>query len=115
VEKTYESDLICSLCEKAFSTKQNLLYHEKICETKGKKPICEFCEKIFTSMQSLTYHLNICKKKDFKEKIELMNELKKIKTQFNVASNDSTEYKEADSNKYFFASIVKYHLIQWSN
>lgn len=88
-----KTDLICSICKKTFSTKQNLMYHEKICEKKRKKPICDFCEKEFTSRQSLMYHIKICKKKESKQVIDLKSELEQCKIkleELKVTPNNTT-------------------------
>lgn len=72
----------CEFCEKMFSTKGNLLHHQrtaKYCKSlqnvkntqnkliieKNNKYKCSFCSKDFTSNQNFTQHIKICQiKKD---------------------------------------------------
>ena len=70
--QTLNSDYKCEFCNKYYSSKNNLLNHQKTtlkCLEKQNKVAsiifaCKFCNKTFTINQSLEYHLeNTCKKK----------------------------------------------------
>ena len=65
---------LCDFCKKSFSSKTNLVSHQKTAkyclEIQGKKTIedfkCKYCEKKFTTTQNLNEHYNSCKIKNQK-------------------------------------------------
>ena len=99
----------CEFCNKSFSTKSNLNYHQKTTkyclDIQGKSEdceefICEYCNKTFTIKSSLLRHLNICSTKD---EIEL-NELDKMNINLKkdniVLKSENREFrKEIEINK----------------
>jgi len=75
----------CEFCQKNFSNKQNLLYHQKntkyCLDIQGKSNedfTCEYCKKVFTCKQRLTIHIEeTCKlknKQSFEEEMKKLNE-----------------------------------------
>jgi KilA-N domain/Meiotically up-regulated gene 113 len=79
----------CEFCKKTFSTKPNLVAHQKTTkyclEIQGKTNTlfkCEYCEKYFTCNQRLNEHVNnICK---IKYKCNYEQEVKKLKEEMAV-------------------------------
>ena len=77
----------CEFCKKEFSTKKNLVYHQKnakyCLDIQGKNNDtykCEYCEKILTTQQRLNDHQNkSCK---LKNKINYEQENKRIHEEF---------------------------------
>ena len=63
-----KKDFKCSKCDKEFTSKQNLVYHEnkKVCDRMGKN-ICSFCERQYSTPFSLCRHKKTCKKKNKKD------------------------------------------------
>jgi len=89
---------ICEFCEKSFSSKSNLSFHQKTAkyciniqkerkkdgegkDEKSDERVCDFCEKMFTTLHNLQEHSKKCKKmiKHVQEKEieEKMKELEK--------------------------------------
>lgn len=89
---------VCEYCQKEFSTKGNVVSHQKTAKycliIQGKSIIedfkCQYCEKKFTTSQNLNDHLSICKEKPIKQYEEkLCNELK-LKDHFLKVIDDQT-------------------------
>ena len=97
----------CEFCKKEFSTKTNLLVHQKkakyCLEIRGKNNDtykCEYCEKIFTTRQNLNDHQNNSCKLGYKIKYEQeMNKMLKHYEQ-NIAKRDKQcEQKLSEKDK----------------
>ena len=77
----------CEFCNKKFSNRGNLNYHQKTAkfclalrdETNYKKYSCKFCETSFTRIDNLQTHQETCKQKISFEK-DFVNSLKEEKT-----------------------------------
>jgi hypothetical protein len=97
----------CEFCKKEFSTKQNLLVHQKkakycleIQGTNNDTYKCEYCEKILTTQQSLNDHQNNSCKLGYKIKYE--QEINKMLKQCeqNIAKKDKQcEQKLSEKDK----------------
>jgi hypothetical protein len=93
----------CEFCKKTFSSKPNLVAHQKnakyCLELQGKSNDhfkCNYCEKVFTCQQRLTEHkMSVCKMKD---KANYETEISKIKDEFSVYKNqEKNRIQEKDS------------------
>jgi hypothetical protein len=99
----------CEFCKKEFSTKPNLIYHQKntkyCLDLQGKKNIqfkCEYCDKIFTCQQRLNEHiLKVCK---LKNKINFEKEIKKIQEDFSLYKKQE-KLRLKDKEKQFEQKI----------
>ena len=71
------NEIKCEFCDKIFTTKSNLIYHQKntrsCLEKQGKKKkyICNFCERQLSTNDRLLSHLNKCKEKIKIKELEL--------------------------------------------
>jgi hypothetical protein len=81
-----ESICTCTFCNKKFSNKSNLLYHQKTAkfclDIQGKSNdeiICFDCDKTFVSQYTYNKHSQICKQKNNLELIK--TELEKLRTE----------------------------------
>jgi hypothetical protein len=97
-------EIKCQFCDKFFTTKSNLTYHQKntisCLEKQGKKKkhVCNFCNKELTTNERLISHLNVCKgkekMKDLDDIIKREREYKlKIKELEDTRNNEKEEYK----------------------
>ena len=75
----------CEFCKKTFSSKSNLVAHQKstkyCLELQGKTNndfLCQHCSRTFTLYKTLTEHVNVCKKKQIKQEEEKNNEYEKM-------------------------------------
>ena len=75
----------CEFCKKTFSSKSNLVAHQKstkyCLELQGKTNndfVCQYCSRTFTLYKTLSEHINVCKKKQIKEEEEKTNEYEKM-------------------------------------
>jgi len=110
----------CEFCKKEFSTKPNLVYHQKnakyCLDIQGKQNTqfkCEYCDKIFTCQQRLNEHvLNVCK---LKNKINYEQEIKRIQEEFSLYKKQE-KVRIKDKEKQFEQKISdKERLIQEKN
>jgi len=76
----------CDFCKKVFSSKSNLIAHQKSAkyclELQGKENTnftCDHCSKTFTLNKTLNEHIHICKEKQKKEKEQIDKKLEKYK------------------------------------
>ena len=100
----------CEFCKKEFSTKPNLVYHQKnakyCLDIQGKQNTqfkCLFCDKIVTCQYRLNDHLNVCKLKD---KINYEMELKKIQEEFSLYKKQE-KIRLKDKEKQFEQKIIE--------
>ena len=110
----------CEFCKKEFSTKPNLIYHQKnakyCLDIQGKQNTqfkCKYCDKIFTCQQRLNEHvLNVCK---LKNKINYEQEIKRIQEEFSLYKKQE-KVRLKDKEKQFEQKISdKERLIQEKN
>lgn len=103
----------CEFCHKKFSTKQNLLYHQKntkyCLDLQGKSNenfMCEYCNKVFTCKQRLTIHIKeTCK---LKNKKSFEDEMKKLNEDFiHFKKESKNKLKEKDKIIYKLESKIE--------
>ena len=95
--------MLCEFCKKEFSTKTNLIVHQKnakyCLEIQGKENKnfgCEYCKKGFTSRQTLNEHLDICKEKQKNEYV--LMEIKYKETIKKLEYDMHIKYVEMEQN-----------------
>jgi hypothetical protein len=93
-----KKDRFCSFCNKSFSTKRSLDFHQqttKSClEKQGKintSNKCEYCNKILSTSSRLSTHLNVCMLKNRENNIE--NTIEKYKEYISKIEKENEEYK----------------------
>ena len=99
----------CEFCNKKFSNRGNLNYHQKTAkfclalrdETNYKKYMCKFCETSFTRIDNLQTHQETCKQKISFEKDfvnSLNSELSELQAELqSLVSKGNYNELEADS------------------
>jgi|SaaInlV_100m_DNA_2_1039680.scaffolds.fasta_scaffold06397_1 uncharacterized Zn-finger protein len=106
----------CEFCYKEFSTKGNLIKHQKstkycinIQKERGKeieeydKYKCIYCDKKFYEKSNYTKHEIICNKKPNKEKEELLNNLEELK--LDICEKDKIIYDLKNKVDYLTEEI----------
>ena len=52
----------CEVCQKRYTSKNNLKYHMEVAHENADLYKCEFCEKNFITKEGFRHHLKICNK-----------------------------------------------------
>ena len=106
----------CDFCKKAFSSKSNLIAHQKSAkyclELQGKENTnftCDHCFKTFTLNKTLNEHIHICKEKQKKEKQQIDKKLEKYKAlEEKLREKEASFSKETESLKDKLAEKNEY-------
>ena len=118
----------CDFCNKSFSTKGNLIAHQKSAKyclsLQGKENNdfeCEFCKKTFTVQKVLNEHLYACKEKKKMDELEsatkynesvktvkkLEKENERLKKQNDMIQNQNSIYTEKIREKDIYVADLK--------
>ena len=95
-------EIKCEFCNKNFTNKSNLIYHQKntrsCLEKQGKKSliyVCNFCERKLSTNERLVSHLNICK-----GKIKVKNEENQKENQYKLKIKELEEFFQKEKEEY---------------
>ena len=100
----------CEFCKKDFSTKTNMLVHQKnakycldIQGKENKNFECEYCKRSFTSQQTVNEHFHTCREK---QKIEYFSMEKKY-TEYIKKIQDDLQIKLTEMEQKYQSDLLK--------
>jgi hypothetical protein len=108
----------CTFCSKKFSSKSNLLAHQKTTKycldiqgKENKQFECKYCSKTFSLNQTLNEHFNSCKEKQRKEEVEkdekYHNSIKKLQSEI-MGLKRSEKDKLTEKDRYYEEKMKHY-------